>query len=230
VVSAIDSLASPSHKTLRDWVFECLRTSIVSGDLAPGQRIVEADLAKQLEVSKSPVREAILQLKQDGLVIDAPKGRGVVVAPLKPSDVREIYAVREALEGIAVRAVVDDPPAERIAALRAIVDKMRQAVATGDVRRQFELDVDFHTALCAASGNRRLQDLFAGLRPDIQRIFLFAANAMTLEGPDSPEQALEQHHALVEALAVADAARATAALEAHFAGRAQRVAAALGER
>src|SRR5437763_13191997 len=97
VVATRDAFTSPSHKTLRDWVFECLRTSIVSGDLAPGQRIVEADLAKQLEVSKSPVREAILQLKQDGLVIDAPKGRGVVVAPLKPSDVREIYAVREAL-------------------------------------------------------------------------------------------------------------------------------------
>src|SRR5436309_15320478 len=134
MVSASDALLSPSHKTLRDWVFECLRTSIVSGDLAPGQRIVEADLAKQLEVSKSPVREAILQLKQDGLVIDAPKGRGVVVAPLKPSDVREIYAVREALEGIAVRTLADNPRPERVSALQTIVDKMRQAQADGDLR------------------------------------------------------------------------------------------------
>src|SRR5439155_18450326 len=59
VVATREAFTSPSHKTLRDWVFECLRTSIVSGDLSPGQRIVEADLAKQLEVSKSPVREAI---------------------------------------------------------------------------------------------------------------------------------------------------------------------------
>src|SRR5437764_4135344 len=126
MVSASDAL-SPAHKTLRDWVFECLRTSIVAGDLAPGQRIVEADLAKQLEVSKSPVREAILQLKQDGLVIDAPKGRGVVVAPLKPSDVREIYAVREALETLAVRLLAENPRPERLAAVRLIVDRMRQA-------------------------------------------------------------------------------------------------------
>jgi DNA-binding GntR family transcriptional regulator len=228
VVSAIDSLVSPSHKTLRDWVFECLRTSIVSGDLAPGQRIVEADLAKQLEVSKSPVREAILQLKQDGLVIDAPKGRGVVVAPLKPSDVREIYAVREALEGIAVRSLAANPSPDRVATLGAIADKMRQAAAEGDSNRQFELDVDFHTTLCASTGNRRLQDLFAGLRPDIQRIFLFAANAMTLEGPDAPEHAVAEHDAIVKALAAGDVPGAVASLEAHFAGRAQRIAAALG--
>src|ERR1051325_2445131 len=168
MVSANDVL-SPSHKTLRDWVFECLRTSIVSGDLAPGQRIVEADLAKQLEVSKSPVREAILQLKQDGLVIDAPKGRGVVVAPLKPSDVREIYAVREALETLSARTIAENPRPDRVSALQSIVDRMRQALAEDDVRRLFELDVDFHTALCAGTGNRRLQDLFSGLRPDIQR-------------------------------------------------------------
>jgi DNA-binding GntR family transcriptional regulator len=230
MISVNDALVSPSHKTLRDWVFECLRTSIVAGDLAPGQRIVEADLAKQLEVSKSPVREAILQLKQDGLVIDAPKGRGVVVAPLKPSDVREIYSVREALEGIAVRTLAASPRPERIAQLQGIVDRMRQALADGDARRQFELDVDFHTALCAATGNRRLQDLFAGLRPDIQRIFLFAVNAMTLEGADASDAALAEHEQILQAIAAGDVTLAAARLETHFSGRAQRIAAALGER
>jgi DNA-binding GntR family transcriptional regulator len=230
VISASDALTSPSHKTLRDWVFECLRTSIVSGDLAPGQRIVEADLAKQLEVSKSPVREAILQLKQDGLVIDAPKGRGVVVAPLKPSDVREIYAVREALEGIAVRVLATAPRPDRVAAISAIVDRMRQALADGDLQRQFDLDVDFHTALCSATGNRRLQDLFSGLRPDIQRIFLFAVNAMDLEGPDAASQALHEHEKIIAAIAAGDVAGAAESLATHFDGRAQRIASALGER
>lgn len=230
MVSASDALLSPAHKTLRDWVFECLRTSIVSGDLAPGQRIVEADLAKQLEVSKSPVREAILQLKQDGLVIDAPKGRGVVVAPLKPSDVREIYAVREALETLSARTIAENPRPDRVSALQGIVDRMRQALAEGDLRRLFELDVDFHTTLCAATGNRRLQDLFSGLRPDIQRIFLFAVNAMTLEGPDAPEQSLAEHEAILRAIAAGDVARAGSLVEQHFAGRAQRIATALGDR
>src|SRR5579884_3552346 len=209
MVSIDEAFAPPSHKTLRDWVFECLRTSIVSGDLSPGQRIVEADLAKQLEVSKSPVREAILQLKQDGLVIDAPKGRGVVVAPLKPNDVREIYAVREALETLAVRILASDPQPDRLAPLQAIVARMRQAYNEGNVQRQFELDVEFHTALCAATGNRRLQDLFASLRPDVQRIFLFAVNAMTLEGPDAPEVALAEHEALLQAITDGDPALAT---------------------
>jgi DNA-binding GntR family transcriptional regulator len=229
MVIASDALLSPAHKTLRDWVFECLRTSIVSGDLAPGQRIVEADLAKQLEVSKSPVREAILQLKQDGLVIDAPKGRGVVVAPLKPSDVREIYAVREALETLAARTVAENSRPDRVSALQGIVDRMHQALAEGDLRRLFELDVDFHTTLCAATGNRRLQDLFSGLRPDIQRIFLFAVNAMTLEGPDAPEQSLAEHEAILRAIAAGDVARAGTLVEQHFTGRAQRIATALGD-
>ena len=228
MVGTDEALLPPSHKTLRDWVFECLRTSIVSGDLAPGQRIVEADLAKQLDVSKSPVREAILQLKQDGLVIDAPKGRGVVVAPLKPSDVREIYAVREALEGLAVRILAADPQPERLATLYAIVDRMRQALDEGDVRRQFELDVEFHTSLCQATGNRRLHDLFSSLRPDLQRIFLFAVNAMTLEDHDSPRQALIEHEELLQAIEDGDADLAAARLSAHTGGRAQRIAAALG--
>lgn len=228
MISADETFLPPSHKTLRDWVFECLRTSIISGDLAPGQRIVEADLAKQLDVSKSPVREAILQLKQDGLVIDAPKGRGVVVAPLKPSDVREIYAVREALEGLAVRILAADPQPERLAPLRAAVEKMRQALAENDLRRQFEQDVEFHTALCAATGNRRLQDLFSSLRPDLQRIFLFAANAMTLEGTDSAEQTLAEHEQLLQAIAEGNGDRATSLLAAHVGGRAPRIAAALG--
>ncbi len=228
MVSIDEAFAPPSHKTLRDWVFECLRTSIVSGDLSPGQRIVEADLAKQLEVSKSPVREAILQLKQDGLVIDAPKGRGVVVAPLKPNDVREIYAVREALETLAVRILASDPQPDRLAPLQAIVARMRQAYNEGNVQRQFELDVEFHTALCAATGNRRLQDLFASLRPDVQRIFLFAVNAMTLEGPDAPEVALAEHEALLQAITDGDPALATSRLIAHTAERAPRIAGALG--
>lgn len=223
-----ETLLQPSHKTLRDWVFECLRSSIVSGDLAPGQRIVEADLAKQLDVSKSPVREAILQLKQDGLVIDAPKGRGVVVAPLKPSDVREIYAVREALEGLAVRLLAADPQPEPLAALRTLVDRMRQALDGGDVRHQFELDVDFHTSLCAATGNRRLQDLFSSLRPDLQRIFLFLVNAQALEGEDSPERALDEHEALLRAIADGDGDLAASRMSAHTGGRSQRIAAALG--
>ena len=230
MVSTGDALLPPSHKTLRDWVFECLRTSIVSGDLAPGQRIVEADLAKQLEVSKSPVREAILQLKQDGLVIDAPKGRGVVVAPLKANDVREIYAVCEAMEMLAVRTLTANPRPERLVALQAVLDRMRAALGNGDHQRQFELDVEFHTALCAATGNRRLHDLFSGLRPDIQRIALFAVNAMPLEGPDAPECMIADHAALLAALAQADLASAQAALGNYFEGRAQRVAEMLGEK
>lgn len=228
MISADETLLPPSHKTLRDWVFECLRTSIVSGDLAPGQRIVEADLAKQLDVSKSPVREAILQLKQDGLVIDAPKGRGVVVAPLKPSDVREIYSVREALEGLAVRVLAADPRPDHLATLRGLVDKMRQALAEGDVRQQFELDVEFHTSLCAATGNRRLQDLFSSLRPDLQRIFLFLVNAGAVEGEDSAEQALAEHEALLQAIADGDGELAAARLSTHTGGRSERIAAALG--
>jgi DNA-binding GntR family transcriptional regulator len=228
MVTTSDALTSPSHKTLRDWVFECLRTSIVSGDLSPGQRIVEADLAKQLEVSKSPVREAILQLKQDGLVIDAPKGRGVVVAPLKASDVREIYAVREALESLAVRLLAENPRPERLAAVRAVLDRMRQSYAEGDLRRQFEQDVEFHTALCAATGNRRLSDLFGGLRPDLQRIFLFAVNAMTLEGPDAADASLAEHEAILQAIEDGNPRSAADRVMHHFAGRADRIAEALG--
>ncbi|HLH72154.1 MAG TPA: FCD domain-containing protein, partial [Chloroflexota bacterium] len=146
----------------------------------------------------------------------------------KPNDVREIYAVREALETLAVRILASDPQPDRLAPLQAIVARMRQAYNEGNVQRQFELDVEFHTALCAATGNRRLQDLFASLRPDVQRIFLFAVNAMTLEGPDAPEVALAEHEALLQAITDGDPALATSRLIAHTAERAPRIAGALG--
>jgi DNA-binding FadR family transcriptional regulator len=114
--------------------------------------------------------------------------------------------------------------------MQTALERMRQAHAEGNPRRQFEYDVEFHTAICSATGNRRLQDLFAGLRPDLQRIFLFAANAMPLEGPDSPDVGLSEHEAIYAAIAAGNPEAAGEAVTRHFSGRANRIASALGER
>ncbi|HEX5417772.1 MAG TPA: FCD domain-containing protein, partial [Chloroflexota bacterium] len=147
----------------------------------------------------------------------------------KANDVREIYAVREALELLAARTLAA-AATDRLAATRTILDRMRSALSGAEHQRFFELDVEFHTALCAATGNRRLQDLFSGLRPDIQRIALFAVNAMPLEGPDAPESMLANHEALLSALTQGNAEAAQAALSEYFDGRSQRVAEMLGEK
>ena len=102
-----------------------------------------------------------------------------------------------------------------------------------DDRRDFPLNqgyrfVEFHTAICAATGNRRLQDLFSGLRPDLQRIFLFAVNAMTLEGPDGAGPSLAEHETILKAIEAGNGKAAADGVVRHFAGRADRIAEALG--
>lgn len=136
-------------------VYEALRRAITSGELVPGQRLVEATLANQLGVSRAPLREAISVLERDGLISRLPR-RGMVVSSLSRKDVVEIYGLRMALESWAIAKACEEASVEEIAGLEFIVDGMRDAIAHDDMKRLAEGDVAFHRALCGASRNERL--------------------------------------------------------------------------
>ena len=108
-------------------VYEALRRAITSGDLVPGQRLVEATLANQLGVSRAPLREAIGVLERDGLISRLPR-RGMVVSVLSRRDVVEIYGLRTALETWAIARACEEASAEEVAGLESIVDGMRHAI------------------------------------------------------------------------------------------------------
>ncbi len=147
--------------TYASMVTERLRDSIVDGTLEPGSQLSEAELATRFGVSRGPVREALQRLIQEGLVRAEPH-RGVFVPVLTDADVRDIYLAREALESAAVQHIMATSRAEETAdALDVHVERMAEAEAADDWESVGRHDLDFHTALVAATGSERLQRMFS---------------------------------------------------------------------
>jgi DNA-binding GntR family transcriptional regulator len=138
----------PSRTDYVDEVYKTLLDAISAGDLAPGERITQEDLAEKLNVSRSPVLQALRLLKKDGLLEEAP-GRGLVVAKLNPVQIGHLYQVRGSLDALAARLA-----ASRDAKISmSLIDTGRQAAAGTDVNALIEADTAFHKAIYAASGN-----------------------------------------------------------------------------
>jgi DNA-binding GntR family transcriptional regulator len=145
MASLIQIEAAPD---LVEKVWHALLDAICDGSLAPGERIMQEDIAAQLAVSRQPVLQALRLLKKDGFVLDAP-GRGVVVAPLDVARLGQIYQVRSALDALAARLAAQNRfklPAE-------LISNGRKALKSGQIKPMLEADARFHGAIYEASGN-----------------------------------------------------------------------------
>ncbi|HKG37601.1 MAG TPA: GntR family transcriptional regulator [Conexibacter sp.] len=197
---------------------ELLRERLLSGAFSPGQRIVEAELARQLNISRGPVREALAQLKAEGLVHEEPR-RGSFMAELTDDDVREVYELRAALETRAAALIIEHRDEEAIAALERVIEGLRAAAADDDREAFARLDTCFHDELCRRSGNTRLHRTFvqnAGLLSTLLRLEVTTQY-------DSLDGILSEHEALFEEIASNDVARATAACDLHLREATERV-------
>ena len=130
-----------------------IRTAILTGQLKPGERLVEATVARQLNVSRGPVREALKLLGAEGLVQDEPR-RGAFVLSLTTLDVREIYDLRAALEARAAKRVTEAAKPASLRALRKSYSDMHKLAEKGDVTVFARADLKFHETICTLSGNR----------------------------------------------------------------------------
>jgi DNA-binding GntR family transcriptional regulator len=153
---------------LRERARAGIREAIASGELKPGDQIVEAAMAARIGVSRSPVREALRELEQHGLVESIPN-RGTFVAALTAADVEEVVLLRGALEGLAARLAADRMGRRDLRALEAIVERMAGHTGPGAPEESAftEADAEFHSTLVRCAGHRRLQRLWAALDPFI---------------------------------------------------------------
>ncbi|MEY2800968.1 MAG: hypothetical protein RL513_552 [Pseudomonadota bacterium] len=138
----------PGRTDYVEAVYRSLIDAISAGTLAPGERITQEDLAEQLNVSRSPVLQALRLLKKEGLLQEAP-GRGLVVARLDPARIGHLYQVRGALEALAARLAAQRK--SKIAP--SLIEAGRQAAAGSDINAMIEADMAFHRAIYEASGN-----------------------------------------------------------------------------
>ena len=174
-----------------DKVLEAIRTAIVNGGLAPGQPLRDRELAEQLGVSRTPVREALFRLESAGLVITSERG-GWSVAPLTQAAIHELFEVRRLLEPLGIRRLgeADD---ERVRdELASFFDEFRDNIPDDRIREYLECDHHFHNLIVSCSANRRVRYFYSLMEQQIQRGRYFLS--MGYEG--RVEENLEEHLAI----------------------------------
>jgi len=165
-----------SYQSMRDMAYSAIREAILRGQLKPGDRLLESEIARQMGISRAPVREAIRQLASEGLVVSH-SHRGSFVIDLSPDDLWEIYTLRAAIESLAVRLVAEQVTPQTVLLLQQAVTDMAQAARQGDLQRVADLDIAFHETLCRLSGHSRLLETWLSMIVQI-RIFIDLTHAL----------------------------------------------------
>lgn len=200
-----------------DKAYSTLRNGIFSGRYRPGDRLKERDLCAELEVSRTPVREALRRLAADGLVIIEPR-RGGVVAEMRPNEAAEIFSLGAVLESFAAKLAAGRATPEALAALDDILEKMAKTLRRGGRHMRsayMELDGELHGRIVAMADNRRLTSV---LNQVVSLPVL--VNAFVRYSADDLRQSLNQHRTIVAALHAGDAEWAESSMRNHIlAGR-----------
>src|SRR4051812_42678822 len=196
-------------ESLVDLAVRRLRTEIVRGAFAPGERLVEEQLTRRFGISRAPLREALRLLAQQGLVEHLPR-RGVRVAILSDADIQELYAVRDVLERHAVQTT---PPAADLAGVAAAMKAMQAADARGDHFDVATAHREFHVAVVALAGNRQLTLVYESILVKIQ--LYMALNLRREAEVARPHDGVHRHERLFDAVSSRDAVAVQAALNEH---------------
>lgn len=189
-----------AHAPLRDQTRDEIRQRIIDGRLSPGMRIVERELADELRVSRVPVREALRMLASEGFLENVPR-RGVVVKRLTRRDVEELFDVRESLEVLATRRASERAGPEDLTRLRAILDRVDQAIEAGDAEAIGRGNEAFHDAIIDLADNGLLASMLEPLQGRLHWLFRQNQNA---------EQLQREHRELFAAISAGDPDRAAA--------------------
>ena len=188
-----------------------LRDAIVSGQLAPGSRLSVPEIARQLGVSRTPAREALFALERMGLVQVRPR-RGAVVVAGGYDDLRELFELREALEGMAARLAAVHMSKPELAALNGTLEQHRSAIEAGDLDAHVRLDQQFHHMIAVGSANRRLAGSIEQLRD--QTSVLVRLNSLRPGGMD--QMVLRTHGRIARSIGRQDADQAEARIREHI--------------
>ena len=153
---------------LRDVVFNTLREAILKGELKPGERLMELQLASKLGVSRTAIREAIRMLAFEGLAVTIPR-KGAEVAKMTVKDMEDVLEVREALDELAAKIACNKITEEQLQALSKVKDAFEESTKTTDIKQIAMYDEKFHDVIYESTGNVRLVNLLNNLREQIYR-------------------------------------------------------------
>jgi DNA-binding GntR family transcriptional regulator len=187
-----------NYKPLREIVFETLRDAIITGKLSPGERLMEIQLAEEMGVSRTPVREAIRKLELESFVVMVPR-KGAYVAGVSIKDIADVFEVRAALEGLAASLAAERITEEELDQLERSIVSINEVSDGKNIDKVVENDTDFHDLLYRAARNEKLIGIITNLKEQIQR---FRATSLAVTG--RTKIAVEEHKQIVEALSERD--------------------------
>ena len=175
-------------------VYSHIRDDIIEGRYSTGSYLVETKLAEELDVSRTPVREALKQLELEGLVVSIPN-RGMMVQGMSSHDIDDIFTVRHLLEGQAAYWAAERIDESNLARLTEIVELMEMYTRKNDAANLARLDTEFHEVLFSASDSRILRQILTTLHQNSRR-----ARRTSLPAPERPSHSLAEHRAIFEAI------------------------------
>jgi DNA-binding GntR family transcriptional regulator len=202
-------LRLPTNKSITDQVRDAIRSAIISGRLAPGTLHSAPALAVQLGVSRTPVREALLQLAREGAV-KFERNRGVRILETSRKDLQEIFQMREWLEAPATGLAAINRSASQLQVISDCLHRLEQAAWRGDVHEAFQADLEFHQQTFIAAGNSRMIRYTVELRQQLGWVEL------STRDPRSIEEILQPHVEIYEAIARSDQAAAETLMRKHI--------------
>lgn len=188
-----------------------LRIAIAAGEFAPGERLIEADLAEQFGVSRGPVRDALQLLQAEGLVEN--QNPGMVVIGIDQESISELYSLRGAIEGLAVRLAVTRAEGGRFVEIEKQVELMQRAAQTDDPAQFSKADVAFHNEICLMSGHKRLADVWRRYEPIMMTLL-----RLTISLEQDLSDSAAKHRELLELIRAGNPDAAEAELANHLEG------------
>ena len=199
-----------TQPNLTEQVRQAIVSEIASGKLRPGERIIQEQIAQVLGVSRQPVQQALLLLKNQGVLRDA-AGRGLIVTSLDPKQVRQMYDIRAVIEGLAFRKAAENNPLRAKKLGPALIQNGRKSVKSGSVAQMIGADIKFHDFIYALSENPLIAPSMEMQWTNTQRVM-----GEVLMRDETPRDIWDQHEALLQAVMAGDAAVAETLARQHI--------------
>lgn len=199
-----------NYLPLRDVVFHTLRQSILTGELKPGERLMEIHLADKLGVSRTPIREAIRKLELEGLVTMIPR-RGAEVAQITEKNLKDVLEVRRALDALAVELACDRIREEQLEKLKAACDHFEEETRKGNANQVAQADVALHDIILEAGGNDKLIQMISNLSQQMYRYRL-----EYVKDESHYAQLILEHRRIYEAIRLRDKEGGAKAMKEHI--------------
>ncbi|MEW9124107.1 MAG: GntR family transcriptional regulator [Thermotaleaceae bacterium] len=209
-INGINGLKLQNYQPLRDVVFDHLRNSIINGELKPGERLMEVQLAEQLGVSRTPVREAIRKLELEGLVVMVPR-KGAYVADVSIKDILDVLEVRSVLEGLAAYLAAERMTEEELEELELISYHFKRCIENGNTEGMIEKDMQFHDRIFRSTRNTKLIQIAQSFQEQVQRFRITYFSEY-----NKPHDLLGEHQAILETIGNRDAVAAQQVAQQHI--------------